>query len=141
MIAVQCIHVVTVKVSNQSRQWSPITLITVFWGIVYNLINVLLSISYSYIDVCNILQLMCCMDNTAGSFALRENKHILQYIARLQCKNIWFTSTIFWSSQLHACCVCDTLQTSRNCSNLMQSLDVVEKLLLFVNLGSACRKP
>ena len=26
------------------------------------------------------------------------------------CKNIWVTSTIFWSSQLHACCVRDTLQ-------------------------------
>ena len=28
----------------------------------------------------------------------------------LHCKNIWVTSTIFWSSQLHACCVGDTLQ-------------------------------
>ena len=25
-------------------------------------------------------------------------------------KNIWVTSTMFWSSQLHACCVRDTLQ-------------------------------
>ena len=118
---------------------SPIILITIFC-IVYNLIKVLLSISY-YIDVGNTMQLMCCMDNTAGSFALRENKHILQYIARFQCKNIWVTSTIFWSCQLHACCVCDMLQTSRDASNLMQSLNVVEKLLLFVNLGSAYRKP
>ena len=29
-------------------------------------------------------------------------------------KNIWVTSTIVWSSQLYACCVCDTLQTSRD---------------------------
>ena len=28
----------------------------------------------------------------------------------LHCRNIWVTSTKFWSSQLHACCVCDTLQ-------------------------------
>ena len=25
------------------------------------------------------------------------------------CKNIWVTSTIFWSSQLHTCCVSKTL--------------------------------
>ena len=31
------------------------------------------------------------------------------------CKNIWVTSTMFWSSQLHACCVCDTLGTSKGC--------------------------
>ena len=28
----------------------------------------------------------------------------------IYCKNVWVTSTIFWSSQLHACCVRDTLQ-------------------------------
>ena len=50
------------------------------------------------------------------------------------CKNIWVTSTILWSSQLHACCVRDTLQTSRDASNLIESLSVVEMLLLFVNL-------
>ena len=45
----------------------------------------------------------------------------------LHCKKIWVTSTIFWSSQLHACCVCDTLQ---NFSFLLnQSLSVIEKLL------------
>ena len=44
----------------------------------------------------------------------------------------------FWSSQLHACCVRDTLQTSRDTSNSNQSLSVVEKLLPF---GSSCRKP
>ena len=27
----------------------------------------------------------------------------------VHCKNIWVTSTIFWSSQLHACCVSETL--------------------------------
>ena len=32
------------------------------------------------------------------------------------CKNTWITSTIFWSSQLHACCVHDTLQTSLKAS-------------------------
>ena len=50
------------------------------------------------------------------------------------CENIWVTSTFFWSSQLHACCVRDMLQASRDASNLIQS--VVEKLLLFVRLGS-----
>ena len=40
----------------------------------------------------------------------------------LHCKNIWVTSTILWSSQLHACCVRDTLQTSRDASNLVESL-------------------
>ena len=28
----------------------------------------------------------------------------------IHCKNIWVTSTMFWSSQLHAYYVCDTLQ-------------------------------
>ena len=38
----------------------------------------------------------------------------------VHCKSIWVTSTIFWSSQLHACCVCDhTLQTSREATNLI----------------------
>ena len=58
---------------------------------------------------------------------------------QLHCKNIWVTSTIFWSSQLHVCCVRDTLQTSRDASNLVESLSVVETLL-FVKLGSSCRK-
>ena len=40
----------------------------------------------------------------------------------LHCKNIWVTSTILWSSQLHACCVRDMLQTSRDASNLVESL-------------------
>ena len=60
---------------------------------------------------------------------------------KVHCKSIWVTSTILWSSQLHAWCVRDTLQTSRDASNLIESLSVVETLLLFVNLGSSCRKP
>ena len=28
----------------------------------------------------------------------------------MHCKNVWVTLTVFWSSQLHACCVRDTLQ-------------------------------
>ena len=64
----------------------------------------------------------------------------MQMSKTLHCKNIWATSTIFWSSQLHACCVRDTLQTSRNASNLIESLNVVEKLLLLVKL-EPCRKP
>ena len=53
----------------------------------------------------------------------------------VHCKNIWVTSTIFRSSQLHACCdICDVLQTSKDASNLIQTLSVVEKLLLFVNI-------
>ena len=43
------------------------------------------------------------------------------------CKNIWVTSTIFWSSQLHACCVHDTLQNFKRM--LPICLSVVEKLL------------
>ena len=44
----------------------------------------------------------------AECYSLRINSH-----TTVHCKNIWVTSTIFWSSQLHACCVHDTLQTSR----------------------------
>ena len=48
----------------------------------------------------------------------------------LQSKNIWVTSTLFWSSQLHACCVDDTLHNfKRDGSYLNQSLSVLEKLL------------
>ena len=47
----------------------------------------------------------------------------------LHCKNIWVTSTLFWSSQLHACCVHDTLHNfKRDGSYLNQSLSVLEKL-------------
>ena len=49
-------------------------------------------------------------------------------ILLVHCKNIWVTSTIFWSSQLHACCVLDMLQTSRNASNLIENLSVVDML-------------
>ena len=51
------------------------------------------------------------------------------------CKNIWVTSTIFLLShaQLHACCVCDTLQTSREATNLILNQSVVEKLLPLLN--------
>ena len=31
------------------------------------------------------------------------------------CKNIWVTSIIFWSSQVHACCVHNTLQNLKGC--------------------------
>ena len=48
-------------------------------------------------------------------------------------KHIWVTSTIFWLSQLHACCVCDTLQTSREATNLILNQSVVEKLLPLLN--------
>ena len=34
----------------------------------------------------------------------------LANIVMVHCKNIWATLTVFWSSQLHACCVRDTLQ-------------------------------
>ena len=56
-----------------------------------------------------------------------------------QCTNIWVTSTISWSSQLHACCVSGTLLTSSNDAyNLTQS--ILEKLLPFVILESSCRR-
>ena len=44
-------------------------------------------------------------------------------VRTLYTKKIWVTSTIFWPSQLHACCVRNTLQ------NFKTSLPVVEKLL------------
>ena len=43
--------------------------------------------------------------------------------------HIWVTPTVCWLSQLHACCVCDTLQTSREATNLILNQSVVEKLL------------
>ena len=49
------------------------------------------------------------------------------------CKNIWATWTILRMSQLHACCVCDTLQTSREATNLILNQSVVEKLLPLLN--------
>ena len=52
------------------------------------------------------------------------------------CTNVWVTSTMFWSSQLHACCVCDTLQTSKGIF-LFESK--VEKLL--PQWGSSYKKP
>ena len=58
-------------------------------------------------------------------------KHVLEHVGGrwAHCKNIWVTSTIFWSSQLHPCCVRDTLQTSRETTNLILNQSVVEKLL------------
>ena len=49
----------------------------------------------------------------------------------IHCKNIWVTTTIFWSSQLHACGLYGILQ------NFKRML-VVEKLLS--QLGSSNRK-
>ena len=63
-----------------------------------------------------------------------------QYFVHGYCKNPLVTSTIFWSSQLLAC-VRDTLQTSKDASNLIESLSIVETLLPFVKLGSSCRRP
>ena len=55
-------------------------------------------------------------------------------------QSIWVTSTIFWSSQVHACCVHDTLKKlQKNASYLNQSLCILEKLLS--QLGSSYRKP
>ena len=76
----------------------------------------------------------CCLQGS------RKGRCAAPQERNLHCKNIWVTSTIFWSFQLHACCVRDTLQTSRNASNLIESLNVVEKLFLLVKLES-CRKP
>ena len=45
--------------------------------------------------------------------------------------NIWVTSTIVWSWQLHASSVRDMLQISRDASNFNQSLITVVKLLPF----------
>ena len=67
--------------------------------------------------------------------------HLHKYVKLYTVKTFWVTSTLFWSSQLHACCVCDTLQTSRDAFNLIESVSVVETLPLFVKLGSSCRKP
>ena len=37
-------------------------------------------------------------------------------------KTFGLLQPLLWSSQLHACCVRDMLQTSRNASNLIESL-------------------
>ena len=46
--------------------------------------------------------------------------HILlgYHLDSQHCKNIWVTSTMFCWSQLHACCVRDTLQTSKDASDI-----------------------
>ena len=62
----------------------------------------------------------------------------VQSLAEVHCKNIWVTSTIFRSSQLHACCMRDTLQTSMGCF-LFESKRVLEKPL--PQLGSSYRNP
>ena len=62
--------------------------------------------------------------------------YTVQLLLAKKKKAFWIASTIFWSSQLHACCVCDTLQTSKNASKLNQC--VVEKLL---SLVKTCRRP
>ena len=64
----------------------------------------------------------------AGPEMLLHHPALIQVV---HCKNIWVTSTIFWLSQLHACCVGDTLQTSREALILNQS--VVGKLLPLLN--------
>ena len=54
------------------------------------------------------------LDNEATVFieelaSLFQNTYLDTFLAFLpHCKNVWVTSTMFWSSQLHACCVCDT---------------------------------
>ena len=50
---------------------------------------------------------------------------------------IWVTSTIVWSSQLHASSVRDTLQTSRDASNFNQSLITVVSFFLLIFLPKA----
>ena len=62
-------------------------------------------------------------------FTISSWEGFMQNFKIVHCKNIWVNSTIFWSSQLHACCVCDTLQTSRKATNLILNQSVVEKLL------------
>ena len=55
--------------------------------------------------------------------------HDYKHTVAIHCKNIWVTSTVCWLSQLHACRVCDALQTSREATNLILNQSVVEKLL------------
>ena len=68
-------------------------------------------------------------------------RKITQAICILHCKNIWVTSTIFWSPQLHTCCVTENIicTSGKDAYNLTPS--VVDKLLPFVILGSSCRRP
>ena len=54
----------------------------------------------------------------------------LRFNIQVYCKNIWVTSTIFWSSQLHACCVCDSYITNFKGG---YTKSVVEKLLPLLN--------
>ena len=62
-----------------------------------------------------------------------QNNIILGSPSIRHFKNIWVTSTIFYLSQYHACCVCDTLQTSREATDLILNQSVVEKLLSLLN--------
>ena len=95
-----------------------------------------------------VLQVLHWCNNTVFVWTLKSivsGAQSLIYFTELpscsHCINIWVTSTIFWSSQLHACCVHDTLQSSTDASNLIESLSVVETLLIFIKWRSSCRKP
>ena len=54
---------------------------------------------------------------------------MVHYSVSYTVKIFLVTSTIFWSSQLHAYCVRDITKLQNNASQLNQNLTVVEKLL------------
>ena len=64
------------------------------------------------------------------------------YIREFTIKSLGYFNHILVISV--ACLLCTrhvNLQTSRDASNLIESLNVVETLLLIVKLTSSCRKP
>ena len=88
----------------------------------------------------------CIYRRACTALRIVQGMHSCPYSVRLVQPCVYTVKTFellqpyFWSSQLHVCCVRDKLQTSRDASNLVESLSVVETLLLFVKLGSSCRK-
>ena len=83
-----------------------------------------------------------------SNYEERQKVHVLEYLVLLGCDSQWYTVKMLGLLQPyfgHLSCMPVvyvtryTLQTSKDASNLIQS--VVENLLHFVRLGSSCRRP
>ena len=81
-----------------------------------------------------------CMDNVPKQTQLNVSTNAPQLTSspkngrKLHCKNIWvsYFNHILVVSEFHICCICDTLQISREATNLLNQ-SVVEKLLPLLN--------
>ena len=99
----------------QSAHFHPLVASPLVWVTgVLSFTEVLFSLM-SFLSLKSTLSLLCSLQKY-----LIRNTDICKLAAWYHCKNILVTSTIFWSSQLHACCVRDMLQTSRGGSNLIE---------------------